>query len=287
MKKKIVLLGALIASTALSGQAFAALSNAANLSSANVKPSAWEKFKEKSSVSYFAEFDDKTALDPDTKNGTDTANQNFFYQAVSGRYQVNDTWTARADIRMQTQEGAKDKYQELNPRLGIQGVVFAKGNFSIFNLSRVELGMVDSSRKADQIIKPKVYNAANYTLGAHSFSTGLELSKWIYDDTPQKEQMQFGVFMDVTYRYTFNDFATFQTYVELPGSSRLNKGLGDLARQQQYERFLVGMSMNVAKNFMNIAKNVNIFPYIDYQPYNDKRLGDLGIGAWISAGFFQ
>lgn len=289
MKKKIALLGALVGSAVMSGQAFAALSNTANVSSRNVKPSAWETFKKKSSISYFGEFNDASAINPDTNNGVDSTNQNFYYQAISGRYQLNDTWTARADLRLQTSEGADDKYQELNPRIGIQGVVYANGNFSVFSLTRLELGMTDNPQSATddgRVVKPKFYNAANYSMGADSFSVGLEVSKWLYDGS-NVEDNQLSTFMDVTYRHTFNDKATFQTYIELPGSSRKGKSVGDLARNTQYERFLVGMDLTVAKNFMNIAKNVSIFPHIDYEPANDSKVGDLGIGAWISAGFFQ
>lgn len=274
MKKLIALTTGLVAGTAL-----AAISNNVGVSTQKVESSAWQKFQEKSSISYFGEFNDPSM------NNKEAVNQSLYYQVLSGRYQLNDTWTARADIRFETNEGVEDKYTEKNTRIGIQGVPYANGNFSVFTLFRIEGATTDAARDAEQIAKPKLYNAVNYSMGATSLSAGLELAKWFYNQGEEVGGMNN--FMDFTIRYTFNDDVTFQSYTELGLDSRDGKENGDVTNT--WERHLIGLDLAVAKNIGNVVKNVTIFPHLDYRPHNaeDTSIDDVGIGAWVSATFFQ
>lgn len=274
MKKLIALTGALLASSA-----FAAITNSTALSESKVESSSWQDFKERTQISYFGEVNKQT-VDSESNNG-------YFYQALSGRYKLNDVWTARADLRFETNEGADDKYAERDPRIGVQGVVYANGNFSVFSLARLEIAATDASTDANKLVKPKFYNAANYSLGANSFSAGMELSRWIYEDGKEEADAdRLFTFTDFTYRYTLNDKATFQYYYELGFQSRAGKN-NDFNRN--WERMLIGMDFAVAKNVANIISDVTIYPHIDYRPMDsqDTSVSDLGLGAWISASFFQ
>lgn len=278
MKKLIALSSALLASSGV----LAAVTNGTALSEAKVESSAWEDFKERSSLTYFSEFNDGSVRE--------TVNQNYYYQLVSGRYKLNDTWTARADMRFQTSEGVKDKYQELDPRLGIQGVSYASGNFSVFTLLRLEMAATTASKDVNKLARPRIYNALSYSAGAHSFSTGLEISKWLYEQGKENaasdsDITQMNGFIDVTYRYTVNDTAAFQTYTELGYASRFGKPAGDVIRN--WERHLVGMDLNFSKYVKGIVSRLTFYPHLDYRPGDDREAGDLGVGAWISAAFFR
>ena len=276
----------LIAATSLilAGTAFAAKTNK---TTATMTPSAWDTFKEKTSISYFGEFNDQS-IDPD--EDLEAVNQNFYYNLISFRYKLTDTWTARADLRFETDEGVADPYTELDTRLGIQGVFYSSGNFSLFNLTRLEIATTDSSHDKQRMFKPRVYTAANYGFGAQSISLGFEFAKWLYEHGDEQLEKDGGLskldtFMDITYRYRFQDWVSFQLYYELGGKTRPTKPTGDLI--ENGERILIGADFTLVKNFMDIMKNLTFYPHIDYQPDNDREIGDLGVGAWISAGFFQ
>src|SRR5690554_5199182 len=159
----------------LAASAFAATSEAPSISQAKVGSSAWEKFKEKSYFTYFGEFNDHNAVDSKGQNDS------WFYQSLSGRYVINDTWTARADMRFETIEGNADPYYEYNPRIGIQGLTYSNGNFSVFSVIRLELPLTNDDPDLHKIVKPRVYNALSYEMGAHSFSTGIDVGRWLYE----------------------------------------------------------------------------------------------------------
>lgn len=275
MKKLIALTSAMV-----TGSAFAALSSSAAVSTSKVKSSGWEDFKEKSHISYFAEATKNTV--------SEESSRAYYYQSISARYKLTDTWTARADLRFSTEEANKDPYSESNPRIGIQGVTYANGNFSVFTVGRLEIAATDGDIDADKMVKPKLYNAANYTVGANSFSAGVELAKWIYQGDAEVPGMSN--FMDATYRHTFNDDVAFQVYYELGLASRAGKALGDVTNT--WERTLTGVDFSVAKNIGNVLKDVTIYPHVIYQTVDtdetiDNTVEDLGVGAWISASFFR
>lgn len=268
MKKFLVLAGSLLATSA-----FAALSTSAAVSKKKVDPTMWEMIKKNTGLVYFAEAND-ASMEP---TESEKENQGYFFQSFSGRYQLNKTWSARLDLRFQTTEGLSDPYDERNVRVGFQGVSYASGNVSVFTLVRFEGATTDAAKDDKKIIRPMVYNAANYSTGANSISLGVQFAKWLYEEGSEVPGM--GNFMDLTYRYTFTDKLAFQLYTELGLDSRAGKDLTDVANT--WERHLIGADIKV-------AKNISFYPHFDYRPHNgeDKQFSDVGVGAWITGFFF-
>jgi len=243
-----------------------------------------DEFNEKTHISYFGEYNKGTI--------GESSSRAFYYQSISGRYVLDDTWTARLDIRLETNEGVEDPYVELNPRVGVQGLIYAKNQFSVFALYRLEVAAVSGSTDLDRVIKPKIYHAANYSMDKHSFSVGVEVARWLYKDGKDNVENdagfdKLGLFTDFTYRYSFNDTKTFQIYSELPFSKPGDKEGTYLVNDG--ERHLIGMEFAVPGTFLGgTMKGLSLFPHIDYRPQNstDTELKDLGVGAWVSAVFF-
>ncbi|MCO4754813.1 MAG: hypothetical protein KC478_10050 [Bacteriovoracaceae bacterium] len=242
-----------------------------------------EEFNEKSYISYFGEYNKGTI--------GESSSRAFYYQSISGRYKLNNKWTARLDLRMETKEAEDDPYTELNPRLGVQGITYVNGNFSVFTQARLEVAAVSSSLDVNKIVKPKFYNAVNYSMGAQSFSVGMEVAKWLYESGKENlnndpDYDKLNLFADVTYRYTIDAKKTFQIYYEL-GLDARGTETNDLTNT--FERFLIGMDLSVADSLLNnTIKGVTLFPHIDYRPQNstDTELKDLGLGLWVSATVF-
>ena len=243
----------------------------------------FEDFKEKSYISYFGEYNKGTI--------GESSSRAFYYQSISGRYKLNNQWTARFDVRMETNEAADDPYTELDPRIGIQGITYVNGNFSVFTQARLEIAAVSASRDVNKIVKPKVYNAVNYSMGAQSFSLGLEVAKWLYESGEENLENDAGydklnLFSDFTYRYTFDSKKAFQIYYEL-GLDARGTETSDLTNT--FERVLIGMDLTVADSLFNdTVKGLTVYPHIDYRPGNseDTEHKDLVIGLWVSDTLF-
>lgn len=237
-------------------------------------------------ISYFQETESASTEMGNKKNTITT------FRQASFRYKLNDTWTARIDLRDETtdqiEDGSGDVHDRVNPRIGVQAVVWKKGRYSLFTQFLADVVANLHVQGSDRIIRPRIYNSLSIDLTPkQNLAVAFAVRRYIYQPGEDDQyDLQWDGFTEITYRVTMSDLITLQAYYFSPINSRKDHSQFDLIQSE------ADLDLGVEFNFKDVG---TFMPYLGYnfQTINetgadshDEDLADVSLGFWLSTRFF-
>lgn len=242
MKKTILAL----ATAAISTVAFA--QSATNVITTSASQSTWEKIRQNTSLSYYGEFSGRTFANKE--GGT----SDYFYNSISLGYKVGkgkvfinprfESYTTTTDSSGE----ARGNMAMLNPRMGYSGVIYGTDKYSIFNSSRLEIGINEARTERNRLVKIKQYNAISFNLDSrNTLDLGVELNRWFYNGGNEEASTNaIGTYFEAIHKYAFTDKTALISIFEFDGGSETDRGMGEIVRQSDWTVLKVGPEFALA-----------------------------------------
>jgi hypothetical protein len=246
----------------------------------------WDKFKEKSSMSFFSVYTGPgvqelgvNRINNEGEVEEDSYTRNWIQ--VSYRYQLTDTTRLVINPRFEVYHSsdAEEQYRLRSPVIGFTTTWWKSGDWSFTGgLNTIFLPTEKSTFEDKLLANPGGFNSLTYS--GKNFNAGMWVwgRAYIHDSSVQAEKMDYELILSPFYEYKLTEKTILRGFVDTYYQQQAGRAFGHVNKT---EDLTVGIGIDTP-----ITKGIGIYPYLLVDATNRFSLDTTSIGAWIYGSIF-